>query len=190
MVSLTPSFSLPYPSASDEPCDFAEQWCDFTEAIDDVFTTFETGINRTTPIVPAAKFLRTTPISVLNLAPIPFDTAEVDTAGMIDISTDPFHITYTRAGRYTLCAYLDLLPPGTALNAEISIIIGGDLRTATAETINRGVGIIYRLNVYRAVYSAQAGEQSYLSFNTGTAGSYTVNKAWLSAVWHSDTETP
>src|SRR5688500_14304081 len=109
----TPIFSLPYPGPSDAPCDFAEQWCDFTEAIDGVFTTFEAGIARTMPVIPLAIMRLTTVQLIPNLQRVPFDAVAADTAGMTDIASDPFHITITRAGRYTVSGGLEIGSDGS-----------------------------------------------------------------------------
>lgn len=31
-MPVTANFALPYPGALDEPCDFAQDWCAFTDA--------------------------------------------------------------------------------------------------------------------------------------------------------------
>lgn len=189
MTGVTTNFALPYPDTTDAPCDFAEQWCDFTAAIDGVFGTWQTAVNRTVPVIPAALMLRTTPISVLNTNQVPFESVLVDTASMTDMESDPFNITIRRAGRYTIAGFIILASPAIAVNAEMSLIISGDLRTIVAENQNRG-GFDYRINAYRAAFSALPGDQVHMSFNVGTNISVSVPHAWLGVAWHSDTETP
>lgn len=188
MPNFTPVFGLPYPSGSDRPCDFDEQWCDFTEAIDAVFTDFETGLARTNPVIPMALVRQTGPVTVGNTISIPYDTVVVDTAGMTDIDADPFSITITRPGRYTVNGFLELADPNIAINAEITMSILGS-SFASAETIYRGV-IQYRMTAYNAVETLAAGTKLQMFFNVGTAGTEVVSGAWWSAAWHSDTEVP
>lgn len=185
MPNFTAIFNLPYPTASDAPCDFDEQWCDFTEAIDGVFSTFDAGAARTNPIIPMAIMKQTQPASVANLTAIPFDTVLVDTAGMTDIDLDPFSITILRPGRYTVNAFLEKPSSGTALNSQMTFLVINTL--ASAETLERGI-IQYRLTAYNAVESLNSGDKIQLSFNTGASGFFPVTQAWLSVVWHSDTE--
>lgn len=186
MPDSTPIFDLPYPTGSDAPCDFDEQWCDFTEAIAEVFSTFDEGLDRTNPIIPMAMVRQTGPVVVSNLVQVPFDTVVVDTAGMTDIDADPFSIRTTRTGRYTVAAYLNLNDPNISLNAEISLLVNGS-SYAFAQTIYRGV-IQYRMSAYNAVETISAGTNVQILFNTGAAGSYTVNNAWWAVAWHADTE--
>lgn len=187
MPNFTPNFALPYPSASDEPCDFDEQWCDFTEAIDGVFTTFETGLARTYPVIPIAIMKQTQPLSVSNSSPIPFDSVLIDTAGMTDIDVDPFTITIQRPGRYTINAFMERPSTGLALNSEFVLLVNGTL--AFAEIIERGV-IQYRLTAYNPVEGFLAGDEITLGFNTGVINFFTITQSWLSVAWHSDTEVP
>jgi len=192
MPSTTPNFGLPYPSPSDEPCDFAEQWCDFTEAIDAVFATFQEAIDRTVPTIPIAAIRKTTASSVQNLVPIPFDTVLVDTADMTELDVDSFHINVTRRGRYTVVGFLEKLSAGTPLNGQITMLISGNTvgSVALAGGIERGGAFVYRFNAFLPVISLEVGEQVSLLFNTGASGSSTVNLASLSLAWHSDTEVP
>jgi len=190
MPSTTPNFALPYPSPSDEPCDFAEQWCDFTEAIDAVFATFQEAIDRTVPAIPIAAIRKTTASSVQNLVPVSFDTVLVDTANMTELDVDSFHITVTRRGRYSIVGFLEKLSAGTPLNSQITLLVGSDNFTILAGGIERGGAFVYRFNAYTPVRSLEVGEQVRLYFNTGTTGSSTVNMASLSLAWHSDVEVP
>lgn len=191
MVSLTPNFSLPYPSASDEPCDFAEQWCDFTEAVDDVFDTFQEAVDRTVPTIPMAAIRLTVPYQAVNLAPVRFDTVLIDTAGMTDLDVDPFRITITRRGRYTVTGFINKLTAGVPLNSQISLLVYSQSGfNILAGTIDRGGGFPYRINSYVPVALLEVGEQIELSFNTGTSGTSQVDSASLSVAWHSDTEVP
>lgn len=182
MPDFTPNFALPYPNASDQPCDFDEQWCDFTAALDSVFATLDTGLARVNPIIPIALVRQSQSVTVGSFIPVPFDTVVIDTAGMTDIDTDPFSITVTRPGRYTISSYLEMPDPTMALNAELALLMSGS-QWANAEIIYRG-NIQYRLNAYSAVESP--GTKIQLRFNTG--GTDIVATCWWCVAWHSDNE--
>lgn len=190
MVNLTPNFSLPYPSASDEPCDFAEQWCDFTQAIDAMFDTFDEAVDRTVPTIPMASIRLSTGYDAINLNPVRFDTVLIDTAGMVDLDVDPFRINITRRGRYSVMGFISKISAGTPLNSQITLLVGSSSFTILAGAIDRGAGFPYRINAYIPVVSLEVGEQVILYFNTGASGTSGVTTASLSVAWHSDTEVP
>lgn len=187
MPSNTINFNLPYPNDSDEPCDFAEQWCDFTAALDGVFDTFQSAIDRTIPAVPMAIIQRTSQVSIGNFNPISFDTVLVDTARMTDIDADPFTITIKRPGRYTVAAMVSMTT--TVVGAEISIFIEPNF-TAQAEVIDKGAGVLYYLTTLLPVETHAVGDQIRVAFSVGNQNFFFVEEAWLAAIWHSDTEVP
>lgn len=189
MPSTTPNFALPYPSPSDEPCDFAEQWCDFTAAIDGIFGTFEAGIARTVPTVPLAILRCTVQQPVPNLQLIPFDTVSADTASMTDINADPYNITATRFGRYTVSGGLELGSSGIVNNQTAMIIQNPDF-TITADALDRGNAFIYRTNGFMPTITLNPGEKVGMTFNVGGEMNVTVFAAWLAVYWHADREVP
>lgn len=101
MPNFTPNFNLPYPAPTDAPCDFDEQWCDFTDAVTSVLDGFQATVDRTYPVVPVAAVVRrnfedvTTPTpipsseSLSGFFVLPTDTVLVDTAGWIDPDLGP-----------------------------------------------------------------------------------------------------
>lgn len=188
MPNSTTLFALPYPSNTDAPCDFDEQWCDFTEALDDVFDTFQSAIDRTIPVIPMAIMQMTSSHSVVNFNDMPFDTVLVDTAGMTDVDVDPFHITVRRPGRYTVAAFVGKPTAGAPIVPAETSIFSAPRFNAQAEVVDRGAGVLYYLNAYWAVETYAAGEQISLSFSSGTQQAFTIDIAWLAVIWHSDTE--
>lgn len=189
MPNNTVNFNLPYPSGSDAPCDFDTQWCEFTDAINDVIATFQAGADRAVPVIPAAMLRTNTVRNIINGNVIPFDEVVMDTAGMTDLDADPYRITITRTGRYTLAAWLNKLT-SAVVNTETSLFIQGGTSDLVATILDRGAGTEYWVPTYGPVVSMSAGDQVSIFFNTGTATSQTVNAAWLSVAWHSDTEVP
>lgn len=190
MTNQTANFALPYPSATDEPCDFAQQWCDFTDAIDDVFAVFQSAIDRTIPVIPMAILQMTTSNSVINFNDIRFDTVLVDTARMTDIDVDPFHVTVHRPGRYTVAVFVAKPTAGAPFVPLVTSIFNQIDANAQADVVDRGAGVEYYLNGYWAVQTYTAGTQISLTFGSGAQQAFTIDLAWLAVIWHSDTEVP
>lgn len=195
MPNMTPVFQLPYPSGSDAPCDFDEQWCAFTAAMDAVFTTWQAGIDRTVPVVPAAKLLLATTATVPAGNPVPFDTVLFDTAAMTDIDADPYRITIPQTGRYTVTTMLRKATSGV-VNSEATTSVltslGGVISNTNTrgEILDRGAGATYFIPAYTAVTSLLAGTKLTLTFSIGSVVNVPIEAASLSVVWHSDTEAP
>ena len=192
MPNHTTNFNLPYPASIDAPCDFAEQWCDFTAAIDGVFDTFQSAIDRTIPVVPVAILQMTVARSVFNFNPIPFDTVVVDTGAMTDMDVDPFTITIKRPGRYTVAG--GIFKPsvgGVFVPAETTIFAQPNF-SAQAEVIDLGAGggAAYYLAAYFAAETYAVNQKVRLSFSVGNQSLWPITTAWLAVVWHSDTEVP
>lgn len=104
MVAFTTNFDLPFPDGSDAPCDFAEQWCDFTEAIDAVFAQFQTTLDRTVPMIPIALLHVSEPVLIGTFNNIPYDTVVIDSAGWTAVDIDNTMISPDMAGVMTWSA--------------------------------------------------------------------------------------
>lgn len=118
MTAFTPNFNLPYPDGSDAPCDFAEQWCDFTEALDAVFDGFEVTISRTVPMIPMAVMRVTEQIIAPSAYNIPYDTVVIDTAGWTAVDIDSTLISPDMTGVLTYHAsvlHAQAAAPGAAM---------------------------------------------------------------------------
>lgn len=190
MPNETVNFHLPYPNGTDQPCDFAEQWCDFTEALDGVFDTFQTAIDRTIPLVPLAILQQTVTRTVANFGAIQFDTVLADTAGMTDIDVDPFSITIRRPGRYTVGAMLQKSTVGAPFITAYTSVFANPHVNAVADLLDRGAGVGYYFNPYFPVDSYVAGDKITLSFSVSAQPTIPIEASWLAVIWHSDTEVP
>lgn len=100
MTVLTPNFSLPVPGPLDAPCDFPQQWCDFTNGVQTVLDGFETIANRTNPVVPLAKMQLLNTVNLLETSTVPFDTLTLNNAGMVDFDTSNTTMVIKRPGRF------------------------------------------------------------------------------------------
>lgn len=188
MPLYTPNFALPYPAPLDEPCDFAQQWCDLSSRFQTLLDGYHTIIDRTTPAIPVARLLITEPTSFSVNQELIFDTLSVDTAGWVDFDADPQGITVDRGGYYYLIANAAIPTLGVA-NAEYGLDISGiDDQDAT---IDNGVaGTVMGLNT--AGYSTiNILTRFAVTVTSGTGtGTVTVNSAMFSIFWHSDEATP
>lgn len=102
MVAFTTNFDFPFPDGSDAPCDFAEQWCDFTDAIDAVFARFQTTLDRTVPMIPIALLSLSEAVVIPDGGNIPYDTVKIDSAGWTAVDIDNTLISATMAGVLSL----------------------------------------------------------------------------------------
>jgi len=186
MTLFTPNFGLPYPDALDEPCDFAVDWCAFTDAVNVVATRFETTVNRTVPTIPMARMTLTTPVTIPNTALIPFDSVSVNTAGWIDFDTSNTDITPDRAGFFVLNANA-LLNTTLSLGVDFALQFGSvsSLQDNQIDRATSSVGLtLARVQQLTTLFPFNVRVQR------STAGNVTINAASFSVWWHADTATP
>jgi len=99
-MPTTVNFALPYPGALDEPCDFAQDWCTFTDATGVVMGRFQAIADRVWPVQPVAKLSLVTTTTILRGSIVPFDTVVFDNAEYVDFDVSNSTITVKRAGRF------------------------------------------------------------------------------------------
>lgn len=186
MTAFTPNFDLPYPSGTDAPCDFAEQWCDFTDAVQTVIDGFQATVDRTIPAIPIARLLVTQPVTIVSGSTIPFDTVSVDTAGWVNFDSSTNTITIDRAG------YIVTLADARIHSALAGVI---DFTLATTSTSDRvldmGATATVGLNCtdVKAVVSAETRTLTASRSDSATA-TLTVEAACFSVFWHADEASP
>ena len=196
MPNNTANFNLPYPSGSDAPCDFDEQWCDFTAAIDGVFDIFQAALDRSVPVIPAAKLRLSTAANFVDSSPVIFDSVVFDTAGFTDLDADPYHIFVDRTGRYTVTLMTVVttqaaIPPGfLGCWVEIEDAIGSVNVVGQIQGTDVGGALGYFLAGYEAVVTITAGSKLSLIFTAGSIVVRNMLEAYMSVHWHSDTERP
>lgn len=98
MTASTTNFNLPYPDSTDAPCDFAQQWCEFTDAIDVIFDRFQATLDRTVPMIPITVMRVTEQIVSTVSYNIPYDTLVIDSAGWTAVDVDSTMISPDMAG--------------------------------------------------------------------------------------------
>lgn len=186
MTAFTPNFALPYPTALDQPCDFAEQWCEFTDAANVVATRFETTVNRTVPLIPMARMTLTTPVSILNGGLVPFDSVSVNTAGWVDFDNSNTDITPDRAGFFVLNANAlvqSTLSLGTVLTLELPAV--SNFQDNQIDRATSSVGLtVARIRQLTTPFPLN------IKISRSTVGNLQINAASFSVWWHADTATP
>lgn len=193
MPNLTTSFSLPYPAPSDQPCDFAEQWCDFTAALEAVFTRFQATVDRTVPVIPIALLTLSEPATVLG--GIPFDTVVVDTAGWVDPDVDMTMISPDVAGVLTVTT--NLVQTAATLNDTIILTMTSVGPVVTATNMFNDNDELDRATEFVGIYTEQEVFFAPGSYVPGVSGirpvhdetntsQVTMNYAQFCVYWHSD----
>ena len=102
MSTCTPIYGLDYPQGSDPPCDVGDTFCLFADQVDAILTGLRDSVSRVTRI-PMAKISTVVAMpstAVIFQETIPFDTEEIDTLDMVDLSLDQYSITIPFAGLY------------------------------------------------------------------------------------------
>ena len=186
MPILTPNFSLPYPAPTDEPCLFAEQWCDFATRFNEVMDGFQATVDRTYPTIPIAMMRVTTPVAVNQNEAIPFDTVDVNTANYIDFDVSNTAIRVTGGGWYTFLASITFASTGatTLLTVQMS-----NLFFSTDRQADRGTGTI-GVNLGGTEPILGVTDRRLTVSRADGGASVTVQSAIFSSWWHSDTATP
>lgn len=191
MTASTINYNLPYPTGTDEPCDFAEQWCAFTDAMQEVLDIFQAAVDRTYPVSPIAQFRITIPTTFVSTSsvavPMSFDTVSVDTADWIDIDADNSSITVNRAGRIYFIANV-LVDITTNDNTLITLSVGG----STSDTrLDPGAGIdVGAASLLTSVITSLTSTQVWLAEFLSSDEVILVARAYFTAYWIADGATP
>jgi len=188
VTALTPVYGLPYPDALDAPCDFPEDWCAFTVAVDGVLDRFELGAQRVIPAIPIAKVMITSQVVVPEGAAFPFDTVAVDTAGWTNFDADNRIITVSRTARYSVVGAAILAPSGTA-NSSYMLFFNG-ISNNDVEALCRNTQDIGITSQSEAQTISAGTDVAMFVTRNGSSGSITIRSASLTVFWHADEERP
>lgn len=195
MPNTTANFALPYPNSLDAPCDFAEQWCDFTDAVEAVLAGFQESVDRTYPVVPMAQLRQTEQTayaSDTNSVALDYDTVSFDTAGFVDFDASSNEITVDRAGVFLWLGNETAGPVG--LNTIQAILVPVQVNpllvtTQTNVLLDRNAQDIGNLGVGTEVYSTSTSRG--MAFTVSAAPfAATIRHSHLTTLWHSDTRRP
>jgi hypothetical protein len=190
MPVLTPNFSLPVPAGTDAPCDFPQQWCDFTDATQTVLDTFEAVADRTNPNVPMAKLELRNTVHLAIQSHIPFDTLTINNAGMVDFDASNSIITINRPGRFlAVCNTLFVYKPPADLYFRLQVLanpttpgIDNNLNIGLINVGSCATGIFHITSPPRAV--------RVLVELIGASTTISLDLAALSLFWFADGATP
>lgn len=189
MTAYTPNFDLPYPTAPDDPCLFAQQWCDFTNATTGVLDRFEAVANRTNPAVPIAKLDLTRPVTLNGDSILAFDAVSANNAGMVDFDVSRSRIRINRPGNFYAEANVFFSPTTTGLNAfTVTIDSTFSLMQRTTRTndfIAFAVGIVYGTPLESNIFPFNPFDIT-VRVNATLAPSFIVNTASLAVWWYAD----
>jgi hypothetical protein len=186
LTATTTNFGLPYPTALDEPCDFAVQWCAFTDAVQTVIDGFQDVVDRTNPVIPIARLEVTTPVTIVAGSEIPFDSVTSDTASWVDFDADPRGVTINRAGRIVMVGSATCTSTGVN-NNYLRLFISGDQDVVLDRTNYPTVG----LNTAQTnVITTSVRRSLKVTRDDSTTANITVERATFSVFWFADRATP
>jgi hypothetical protein len=177
---------FPYPGPGEAPCDFDEDWCQFTGALDTTMDRWEAGLNRAYPAVPAAKLLQTEAVTIIGDQPIPMSEVVLDTAGMTNLDADPYGITIVRSAIYTVWGTLIETDASGGAGAQ-SVLRVSFLESNTVLVLGAGE---YRNVVYWPAVSLTEGTRLVLQSFLSGQNIRTGRLASLAVFWHSDVVRP
>jgi len=194
MTSHTANFALPFPDGSDRPCDFAQQWCAFTEAVDAVFDRFQVTLDRTVPLVPIASLKISQPTVFTSGTFMPYDAVVIDSAGWTRVDLDATKISPDMAAVMTFSSNA-VLAPAQAIG---SFLLDPDDTTGVAVE----PFLPYAENMDRNQVSVGIPLEDALLFSPGhwipgisglrnnisvsTVPTLTVQNALFTIYWHAD----
>jgi hypothetical protein len=169
MVAYTTDFCLPYLEGSDTlclntgtVCDPSSVWCDLAALVEAQLDALDAVVARTGDAIPLARvsYRPDDPTLVGSQVIFPFDTVDVDTDNMVDLTTYP-GVVPNRNGVYSILAEVALLTTGqvAAEESEMFFIQAGP-ETPITPLSSPGVGIGFQtqrtIAVARNTYSGSA----------------------------------
>jgi len=189
MTSLTTNYALPYPDGTNRPCDFAQDWCTFTDSVQSVIDGYQAIVDRTVPVIPIARLLVTTPVVMISDDEVVFDTVSVDTAGWVDFDADPSGITTDRAGRFVAHGWLRF-KSGTLNNlVQVHIRYTDQIQNPDDSYFDRATGFDTAGNTATLTALTAPTRWSMTAFN-GNGANMTLQSAGFTVFWHADRATP
>lgn len=161
MTACTPIYGLTYPIGSDRPCDQATPLCAMTNQVEVILDRLDLVTARTVTSVPQAQVRVTVPLTQAaspggSPVYVLFDTVDVDTDNMVDLTVNPYQILLPFFGRYFVYWYATF-SAGPGVNA----IVNGSLSNASH------IGDQYVDDTSAPFYMSAAGMLRYNGTQTG-----------------------
>src|SRR5688572_19508757 len=190
-MPTTANFALPYPGALDEPCDFAQDWCAFTDAAGLVLDDFQALADRVYPVQPVAKMEITTSTIIARGSVVPFDSVVINNADYIDFDASNSTITVKRAGRFIAIFNAFVGTTGVA-NSRYLVDFGF---VPTSEDISEELDLAtsaLTVNATAIYNSVLAPFDIYVVLDSSATAVATLQiaRAALSVFWHADRAAP
>lgn len=191
-MPVTPNFALPYPGPSDAPCDFAEQWCELSDAFQGVLDTFTAITQRTVPAIPAAQLTLSTPVTITDLNPIPFDGVSLDTAGWIDFDASRSTMTIDRAGIYVVNGRGETVPTLNVVTTfTMAVVNSATGATVVDDSTQHNIAGQQQGLAGSVLLAVTTPTTLYLTMSSSVPDTLiTVQKAALTVFWHADRAAP
>jgi hypothetical protein len=188
---------LPVPVGTDPACEFSEDWCLTTAAINARIAAYEKALARAYPASPMALLRRTEPLFPNAVSqPISMTEATFDTAGMTDLDADPTIITIQQTGRYVVRAWLQMASTtvvNTIVDATINVY-GPPTAFISGYALDRGSLTVAVSSFHPAPFSTGGtfikGTKISLSTAHTISSTVPILAASLFAGWHADQENP
>lgn len=186
MPTCTPVYGFTYALCSDRPCDIGDTFCEMVNQVEVELDRLDEAVNRTVDTIPqfeVAVGAFTFPSSSRTVA---FDTVNVDTDDMVDLTSDPFSFPVNQLGRWFF--YFRVSTNGDTavrLNIPVSVTNTPSLGVITIVQDYQDDGTNYPVPIdgsgfYR--YPA-AGVRVGLSVNTAAAA---ITSAVFGGYWVGD----
>jgi hypothetical protein len=194
MAGSTVNYALPYPDGDDDPCDFATQWCSFTDAVNEILDGFQATIDRTVPVIPAAQ-MRVTVSRAYNTVTerfIQFDAVSFDTAGWTDFDANPRAISTDRAAVFGLHASDITDPDGVNSIWTIEFYeidtTGATTAAEDQSVLDRGVAGQRVGNEVTDLVVRNLPIDTYVEVRNNSVTTFTLTNGYMSIWWHADEE--
>ena len=172
-MPTTPNFALPYPGALDEPCDFAQDWCAFTDAAAAVLADFQATADRVYPVEPVAKMELNTVTTITRNSVVPFDSVTVKRQGrFIAVFDACMQTTFVANSRFLVD--FDVAPSTLGQSQELDLATSSVAFCANAMYVTSTPPI----DIYVVLDS------------TAAVATLEIQYASLAVYWHSDGVAP
>ena len=189
-MPTTANFALPYPGALDAPCDFAEDWCAFTNATSAVLDTFQVVADRTNPAVPMGKMELSTLTTIVKGSPIPFDSVTINNANFVDFDASNSTMTISRPGRYVIILNLFMSSSLVALSRFLTVIRADGVGIFVSDELDLATtSVSYVCNAIHSTTTAPFTISATIDQSSAVT-TVTIQRAMLSVFWHSDGAAP
>lgn len=182
MPTCTPVYGLDYPIGSDRPCDVNDTFCSMMAAVDTNLTRLDGIVDRVADSIPMARVRITVPVIVNSGTTIglPFDTVDVDTDDMIDLTADPSAIRLPFPGIYS-CAF-QIQVASVLSSDQISATLG----SASDIWLNDGTGTSYLNSAAPSRFTSVAAPINLNFFCGNVFPTYAVTSATATVYWLRD----